>query len=230
MARKTLALTALLALAPLTAQATISRAVAFDDKVEHAAAIIVGECVGQQSRWDDGKNWILTYSTFRIESTLKGQPAQEITLVTPGGQVGTIAQAVIGVPQFRKGEQNVVFVRNSQSGPTVLYLDQGNYRVTKDDHGDRIVTPAVSASVLVDTGRGMAVTPEEPRTLRDFERAITERVRRGEISRMEMMNAKKKAESSGWNGFLRTMQRNKALVALAILGALLATWQLLRRT
>lgn len=225
MTRTALGFAALLALAPLTAQATIARAMKFEDKVENAATIIVGECVSQQSRWDDAKKWILTYSTFRIESTLKGQPAQEITLVTPGGQVGTVAQEVIGVPQFRQGEQNVVFVRNTQSGPTVLYLDQGNYRVTKDERGDRIVTPAVSSSVFVDTGRGIAVTPEQPRTLREFERAVTDRVRRGEISRMEMMAAKKKADSSLWS----VVQRNKALVALALLGAMLAMSQFFRR-
>lgn len=225
MTRTALGFAALLALAPLTAQATIARAMKFEDKVENAATIIVGECVSQQSRWDEAKKWILTYSTFRIESTLKGQPAQEITLVTPGGQVGTVAQEVIGVPQFRQGEQNVVFVRNTQSGPTVLYLDQGNYRVTKDERGDRIVTPAVSSSVFVDTGRGIAVTPEQPRTLREFERAVTDRVRRGEISRMEMMAAKKKADSSLWS----VVQRNKALVALALLGAMLAMWQFFRR-
>jgi hypothetical protein len=226
MTRKVLAVATLLALAPLSAHATIAKAMKFEDKVENAASIIVGECVAQQSQWDAAKSWILTYSTFRIESTLKGQPAQEITLVTPGGQVGTVAQEVIGVPQFKKGEQNVVFVRNSKSGPTVLYLEQGNYRVSKNERGERIVTPAVSSSVLVDTGRGVAVTPEEPRTLRDFERAVTERVRRGEVQRMEMMAAKKKAED---RSFWSVVQRNKALVALALLGALLATWQLTRR-
>lgn len=221
---------ALLLLAPLSAQATIARAVQFEEKVQNAAAIIVGKCISQQSRWDDARNWILTYSTFRIEETLKGQPAQEITLVTPGGTVGTIAQDVIGVPQFREGEENVVFVRHSQAGPTVLYLEQGNYRVSTNDRGDRIVIPAVSSSVLVDTGRGTAVKPEEPRTLRAFEDAVRDSVKRHEdVMKMDVLRARKQAETSVPDQILRTLQRNKALVILALLGALLATWQLIKR-
>ena len=36
---------AALLLAPLTAEATISRAMKFDEKVENAAAIVVGKCI-----------------------------------------------------------------------------------------------------------------------------------------------------------------------------------------
>jgi hypothetical protein len=87
MTRNAFALAALLVLVPVAADATIAQAMKFDDKVENAEAIIVGTCVAQRSQWDPARNWILTYSTFRIEKTLKGVPAQEITIVTPGGTV-----------------------------------------------------------------------------------------------------------------------------------------------
>lgn len=219
-----LAFTILLALAPVTAEATIARAVAFENKVENAAAIVLGRVVSQQSRWDDARNWILTYSTFEIEKTIKGQPAQRITIVTPGGTVGTIAQDVAGVPRFREGEDHVIFVRNSQAGPTVLYFEQGAYRVVKEN-GDRIVEPLVSTAVLVDTQRGKAVAPESPRSLREFEGRVRETIRQREISRMKIMEQKKREQASLWN----QMQRNKTLVALALIGAVLATWQLIKR-
>jgi hypothetical protein len=218
------ALIAVLAAAP-AADATISRAVRFEEKVENAAAIVMGTCIAQQSRWDDARNWILTYSTFRIEKTLKGLPAQEITIVTPGGRVGSIAQEVVGVPRFREGEEHVVFVRNSQAGPTVLYLEQGNYRVTKNDRGDRIVQPSVSSAVLVDTGRGTAVRPEPPRPLREFEGAVRETIRQRERLKMEMIEEQKREQASIW----KAVQRNRALVLLALVGIGLATWQLVKR-
>ena len=224
MTRKALALIAVLAAAQV-ANATISRAIRFEEKVENAASIVIGTCIAQQSRWDEARNWILTYSTFRVEKTLKGAPAQEITIVTPGGRVGSIAQEVIGVPRFRQGEEHVVFVRNSQAGPTVLYLEQGNYRVIKDDRGDRIVQPSVSSAVLVDTGRGTAVKPEPPRPLREFEGAVRETIRRREAMRMEMIEQQKREQASIWNA----IQRNKALVALALAGIALATWQLMKK-
>jgi hypothetical protein len=224
MLRKALALSAFLLLVPVTASATIAHAMKFDDKVENAAGIIIGECVAQRSQWDAARNWILTYSTFRIEKTLKGMPAQEITIVTPGGTVDGIAQEIIGVPRFREGEKHALFVRNSQAGPTVLYLEQGDYKVL-EERGEQIVQPAVSSAVLIDTGRGTAVAPEQPRRLRDFENSVRETIRRREAMRMEIIERKKREQAS-----LRTqLRRNRELLALALIGALLATWQLAKR-
>jgi hypothetical protein len=224
MTRTALALALVLALAPITADATISRAMKFDDKVENAASIILGKCVRQHSRWDEARNWILTYSTFRVEKTMKGFPAQEITIVTPGGTVENIAQEVIGVPKFREGDEHVVFVRNSQAGPTVLYLEQGAYRVMKEN-GDRVVKPLVSTAVLVDTQRGVAVAPESVRSLRDFESSVRDTIRRRDAARMMMIERQKKAEAS----ILNQLRRHWVLVALALVGAALATWQLVKR-
>jgi hypothetical protein len=225
MTRKALALAILLLLVPVAAEATISRAVQFDDKVEHAAGIVIGECISQTSRWDPAHNYILTYSTFRIEKTLKGDPAQEITIVTPGGTVDNIAQEIIGVPRFHQGEQHALFVRHSQAGPTVLYLEQGDYKVL-DDRGERVVQPAVSSAVLVDTGRGTAVAPEQRRSLREFETSVRDTIHRREVMRMEIMRRQKQEQAS-----LRTqIYRNRGLLALALIGAMLATWQLTRRS
>lgn len=226
MARMTLPLAAVLLLAPVAAEATILRAVELEEKVTNASSIILGQVTNQQSRWDDSKKNILTHSTFRVEKTLKGQPAQEITIVTPGGTVDNVAQEIIGVPRFRQGEEHVLFVRNSQAGPTVLFLEQGDYRVEKNSRGDRLAVPAVSSEVLVDTGRGSAIAVEPARSLRDFEGAVKEHIRRGDaITRMKMVEREKKEQASLWN----QIQRNKLLVALAIFGALIASWQLLKR-
>lgn len=225
MLRKTAVIAALLLLVPLTAHATIARAVQFDEKVDQATAIVIGTCIAQESRWDAARNWILTYSTFRIDKTLKGLPVQEIVIVTPGGTVDNIAQEIIGVPRFREGEEHALFVRNSQAGPTVLYLEQGDYRVMKDSRGEKMLEPAVSSAVLVDTGRGTAVTPEAPRSLRQFEGSVRDTIRRREQNQMEMIERQTKEQAS-----LRSqVRRNRELLALALIGALLATWQLAKR-
>lgn len=224
MTRTALAFTLALVLVPVTADATIFRAMKFDDKVDHAASIIIGRCVRQQSQWDSARNRILTYSTFRVEKTLKGLPAQEITIVTPGGRVENTAQEVIGVPKFREGDEHVVFVRNSQAGPTVLYLEQGAYRVMKEN-GERMVKPLVSTAVLVDAQRGLAVAPEAARSLRDFEKSVRDTIRRREAARMMMIEQQRKEASS----IMSQIRRHWALVALAIVGGALATWQLVKR-
>lgn len=224
--RAAFAFAAVLALTPVVAEATIARAVKFDEKVDRAASIVVGRVLSQQSSWDANRQRILTYSKFQIDNTLKGFPAQEITIVTPGGTVGDVAQDFVGVPRFSTGDEHVVFVRNTRVGPTVLFLEQGAYRIEKDARGDRIVVPLVSSAVLVDSQRGMAVSPESPRSLRDFEGSVRESVRRREKMQMEMIDQKKRQEASIWS----QVKRNKLLVVVALLGAMLATWQLVKRS
>lgn len=204
----------------------MAHAVKFDDKVERAAAIVVGKVVAQQSAWDANRERILTYNTFRVEQTLKGAPAQEITIITPGGTVGDIAQDYVGVPRFNTGGEHVVFVKNTKAGPTVLYFDQGAYRVEKDSRGERVVAPLASNAVLIDSQRGTAVAPESPRSLRDFTGNVRESVRRREVMRMEMIEQKKREEASLWN----QVKRNKLLVIIGLLGVMLATWQLVKRS
>ena len=223
--RIALALTAVLALMPVAAEATISRAMEFDQKVEKAAAIVVGKVVSQESRWDAGQKRILTYSTFQVEKTLKGAQAAQTTIVTPGGVVGDVAQEFVGVPRFRVGDEHVVFVRNTSVGPTVLYFDQGAYRVS-DESGQRMVHPLVSNAVLVDTQRGMAVAPEDARPMREFETRVRDaHERRQRHQQMEMMRKRQQQAS-----FLYQVQNNKTLVALALLGIALASWQFYKRS
>ncbi len=210
------------------ANATLSQAATFDEKVANAAAIVVGKVVRKESHFDASKRWILTYTTFKVEKTLKGGAPAEVTIVTPGGQVNGIHQSTIGTPVFTEGQENVVFIRNTTAGPTVLYLDQGAYEVRQDERGERIVAPVESGAVRIDTQRGMAVEPEEPRTLRDFEsavRAAEHRARANTMQLMKQQQRQKQPESSYW----RTVADNAFLIGVAILGLALATLHFLRR-
>src|SRR5262245_22997108 len=88
-------------LAAPAAHAAIAAAASFDQKVDNAAAIILGKCVRTESKFDPSGRWIVTYSTFAVEKTFKGGAAGEVTLVTPGGSVGGVHQSTVGVPAFR---------------------------------------------------------------------------------------------------------------------------------
>lgn len=214
-----------LALTP-RAEATLTKAAGFDDKVENAAAIILGHKVKQESRWDAQHRWILTYTTFKVEKSYKGLTGQqEITLVTPGGTVGDVHQDTAGIPDFASDKDSVVFIRNSSVGPTVLYFDQGAYDVEQRGN-DRVITPVESDAVTIDTQRGMAVTPEEPRTLQQFERAVHESQRRTAFNRMEMLKHQQNMQQPT---ITSTVSKYKYLIILALAGIAFATWQLIRR-
>lgn len=220
---------ALLALALATAlashaHATLMRAMPFDDKVEHAASIILGKCVATHSQWDSEHRWILTYSTFQVEQSMKGAAPQEITIVTPGGSVDGIHQDTVGVPHFQQGDENVVFTKATDLGPTVLYFDQGTYDIYAD-RGEKMVAPRLTGAVLVDSQRGAAVEQERPRALHEFQRAVRESMERTRTEQMEMLRAREKRQAS----LSSTFDRYKVLIILGLLGALVATIQLLRK-
>ncbi|MCU1349784.1 MAG: hypothetical protein JWO56_2814 [Acidobacteria bacterium] len=211
------------AFAPIAAEATVAIAVPFDQKVEAADAIVLGRCTGTRSQYDPSGRWILTYATFRVEKAMKGQPAQELTIVTPGGEVAGIRQSTVGVPAFEKGRDQVLFVRGSKLGATVADFDQGAYDVLSDG-GQRVVKPVPSGAMRMDTQRGVVVEAEQAQPLSTFERSVRSAIDRNAKNRMAMVEKEKKQQAS----IFEVLKRNKLLVMLALLGAALATWQLLR--
>jgi hypothetical protein len=221
-----LALATLLAVP--AAHAAIAVAASFDDKVDNAAAIILGRCIRTESKMDPTGRWIVTYSTFAVEKTFKGGAAGEMTVVTPGGSVGSLHQSTVGIPDFRQGDEHVLFVKNTSIGPTVLYFDQGTYEVRTDAHGERVIAPSPTNLVIMDTQRGMAVAPnDEPRTVRQFESAVRESMRTAMERKQKMAATPPMAPRP--STFADTFGKNKLLIALALGGIALAGWQLLRR-
>ncbi len=215
-------------LAVPAAHASMAVAATFDDKVDHAASIILGKCLRQEARFDPSGRWIVTYSTFAVERTMKGNPMPEMTVVTPGGAVGSLHQSTVGIPAFHPGAENVLFVKNTSLGPTVLYFDQGAYDVSIDEHGEKIVTPVPSNLVKIDTQRGMAVAPNDtPRPLPLFEREVGDTLRnlRDQKMRMGITAAERlRKEASLWS----VVKGNSWTILLALAGIAFATWRLLR--
>jgi len=221
-----LAISTVLAAAP-AAHATLATAATFEQKVDKAASIILGKCVRQESRFDPTGRWILTYSTFQVEKAMKGVAVPELTVVTPGGQVGSLHQSSIGIPAFQTGAENVIFVKNSNVGPTVLYFDQGTYDVKTDTGGQRVVAPHPSDLVTIDAQRGVAVAPDSSQPLPQFEQRVNDTMRdlRNEKTRMNMLAAEKlRNEASLWS----VAKENKWTILLALAGIAFATWRLLR--
>lgn len=211
-----------------TAQATLMQSATFDEKVENANAIVYGKVVRQEARWDPQHRWILTYTTFSVEKSLKGVTPPEVTIVTPGGKVGDVHQDTIGVPDFKVGDESAVFVRNTNVGPTVLYFDQGAYEIAKDTRGNRMVLPFETDAVRIDTQRGMAVAPEEPRTLREFEAAVRESERRM-IGKQQMAVLKDHRARESKPSLLQDVADNAWIVAITALGAIVASIPLFKR-
>ena len=74
---------------------------------ETADYIIEGTVDRVESRWNEGRTGIFTYTDLSIENYVKGAPFAENTLqiVTPGGTVGGITQWVEDQPIFHEGKK-----------------------------------------------------------------------------------------------------------------------------
>src|SRR6184192_3605353 len=75
----------------------------FDQLVQQADVVFVGEVIDQRSVWDaarEGRS-IVTQVTFDVVRVLKGNVGLRTQLNFRGGSVGDITQEITGMPRFR---------------------------------------------------------------------------------------------------------------------------------
>jgi hypothetical protein len=221
-----------LVLLPFGLSASTARSIPFDQKVEEAEAIVVGKVLSSQSRYDASGRWIVTETTFAVEKALKGHSSPHVTVITPGGSVDGIHQVTIGVPEFRPGDERVVFVRRQRDGTAgVLYFEQGAYTVSGDG-SRRVVEPASSDLVLLDPQTGRAISQSEPaRSLADFERLV-ERTQR-DVQRRQIFATQPDDEAARPADRLaelrELLEENRLILVLILIGFALALIPLFRR-
>jgi len=117
-------LLALLVAATVRGPADVESLTAAADVVVHARV------AASASAWAPGGHKIVTRVTLRTIDAWKGDPAAELTVLVPGGEVGDIAQTVQGVAVFRPDEEVVVFLhRVSSSTFAVERLALGKFAV-----------------------------------------------------------------------------------------------------
>ena len=136
-------LAAIIALAP-AAQATTVIAPTFDELVDQAEVIFQGKVTDVKSMWagEGGQRHIVSYVTFQIEESLKGNPGQSYTIRMLGGTVDGETMEVSDAPKFVVGDKDVLFVQNngSQFIPLVGIM-HGRFHVQRDRSGrDSVLT------------------------------------------------------------------------------------------
>jgi hypothetical protein len=126
-------------------RATVLIPAEFREIVAGSQIIVYGRVVEVRAEWSDDRRRIDTIVTVEAGSFLKGGPGSSVTFRVPGGQIGRYKNVMIGAPEFREGEEAVLFLR--ADGPSVAHvfgLSQGVFRVSVDARtGRRLVTPPV---------------------------------------------------------------------------------------
>lgn len=137
-----LALLTALALSASTLSATVVLPAEFSEVVAGSQIIVYGRVADVRPEWTDGRRRIETVVTVEAASFLRGTPTATVTFRVPGGQIGRLKSVTIGAPEFRAGEEVVLFLRSQGPAmPQVFGMHQGVYRVKLDARtGDRLVS------------------------------------------------------------------------------------------
>ena len=83
--------------------------------ISTADYIIEGTVLRVESRWNEDKSSILTYTDLSIEKYAKGAPFTQdsLQIITPGGTVGDITQVVEDQPIFHEGKRVRIYFQET---------------------------------------------------------------------------------------------------------------------
>lgn len=136
-----LALFIALAVSASTLSATVVLPAEFSEVVNGSQIIVYGRVAEVRPEWTDGRRRIESVVTVEPSTFLRGTPTATVSFRVPGGQIGRLKSVTVGVPEFKAGEEVVLFLRaQGPAVPQVFGMHQGVFRVKVDARtGDRIV-------------------------------------------------------------------------------------------
>ena len=140
-------ITLLLCLSP-SLSATVLLPAEFREIVNGSQIIVYGRVSAVRPQWVDGRRRIESVITLDAADFYRGTPSRTVTFRVPGGQIGRYKSVTVGAPEFRSGDEVVLFLKSQGPAvPKVFGLNQGVFRVRVDARsGRRLVTlPIVTA-------------------------------------------------------------------------------------
>ena len=118
--------------------ATVLIPAEFREIVSGSQIIVHGRVSEIRAEWIDGRRRIESVITVDASSFYRGTSSSRVTFRVPGGQIGRYKSVTVGAPEFKAGEEVVLFLKSQ--GPAVPYvfgLNQGVFRVQVDGRTGR---------------------------------------------------------------------------------------------
>jgi hypothetical protein len=137
---------ALLLSVPAAAGATVLIPIEFRELVSVSSTIVHGRVSDVHAEWIDGRRSLETFVAVEADEYYKGNGAGTLTVRVPGGQLGRFRTIFVGAPEFRPGDEVVLFLRSYNGRTLIVGLSQGAFRVVPDTAGRRMVTSPVVMS------------------------------------------------------------------------------------
>lgn len=130
-------------------EATVLVPAEFREIVAGSEVIAHARVVEIRAEWMDGRRQIETVVTAEVLSSYKGEAARTLSFKVPGGQIGRYRSVMIGAPQFKRGDEAVLFLDSRDNSVLRVFgLNQGVFRVRQDPRTGRrmVVRPILTAA------------------------------------------------------------------------------------
>jgi hypothetical protein len=130
------------------ARATTLKRMSLGQLAQAAGTVVRARCTSTSARWENGAIW--TFSEFDVAERFKGDAPARIRVRSPGGRVGHISTRVEEAPEFRPGDDVVLFLEATNDGSYgVTAWAEGTFRIRKDAAAGRELATQDSSGVAV---------------------------------------------------------------------------------
>lgn len=116
-------------------EACLLEPVSLEQRAQQASLIVEASVISQQSYWDAAHQNIYTRHTLQLFKILKGSAAENLTVITEGGQVGDTYHAFTGTLQLASGQQGIFFLVPAASKMLPPGQSQPAYMVYSSSQG-----------------------------------------------------------------------------------------------
>ena len=164
--------------------ATVLLPADFRQIVNGSQIIVYGRITDVRAEWTAGRRRIDSVVTVAASAFYKGTPSRVVTVRVPGGQIGRYKSVTVGAPEFKAGDEVVLFLKaQGPAVPQIFGLNQGVFRVRVDARSGRrlvtspILTPRGTAPEIVQRG----ATQRRPLLLAQFALQVRSALEQGGV-------------------------------------------------
>ena len=154
-----------------TLEATMVRPLSLQEMADRAERIFLGQ-VREVREGEDEHGVPITFVTFTVSRSLKGQVPQQLTIKQLGGRSGGgKILRIPGLPSYQEGEEVVLFLHGTSSGgfTSPVGLGQGKYAVFRQG-AKFMVTNELSNAGLKEPLQSYGEVPPSVRSAKLLER------------------------------------------------------------
>lgn len=143
---------------------TVARA-SLQELTEESSIVVAGKVEQIKYEWGDRSSKVIhTKVTLSVNEQLKGQNGSKIVFRQLGGKMGDFGMDVPGTPQFRIGDEVILFLVEHKAAYWIHSIALGCYHVSTAEDGQQIVFNNLGDINVVDPATRQPVSREQVNT------------------------------------------------------------------